>query len=224
MERIVQYSSSMAELVRNLGYKTSHGKNYETVGKKLKEYGISTSHFIITKSNRSFTEEDVFCKDSTVGQSTLRRFYKRRNDIEYKCSKCGIGPIWDGEELALQLDHIDGDNKNNLPDNLRWLCPNCHSQTKTFAGKNIHKERKRYYCIDCGNEIERGSDRCVECASLLRRKTERPSKDELIGLLKSHKGNFTAIANIYNVSDNAIRKWCKFYELPTHTKDYKNIT
>lgn len=50
-----------------------------------------------------------------------------------KCYKCGLGNIWNNEILILQLDHIDGNRKNNSLENLRILCPNCHSQTSTFG-------------------------------------------------------------------------------------------
>lgn len=60
--------------------------------------------------------------------------------LEYKCSECNICE-WNGKFISLQLDHIDGNNKNHLFENLRLLCPNCHSQTDTYAGKNI-KGRK----------------------------------------------------------------------------------
>lgn len=53
----------------------------------------------------------------------------------YKCSKCNLTD-WLGEPLTLELDHIDGDHKNNEPSNHRLLCPNCHSQTDTFRGRN----------------------------------------------------------------------------------------
>lgn len=53
-----------------------------------------------------------------------------------KCSECGISNIWNNKELKLQLDHIDGDRQNNSINNLRLLCPNCHSQTETYAGRN----------------------------------------------------------------------------------------
>ena len=62
---------------------------------------------------------------------------------EYKCSCCGIFE-YNGKPLSLQLDHIDGNTKNNNLENLRWLCPNCHSQTDNWGVKNISKEgRKR---------------------------------------------------------------------------------
>ena len=72
---------------------------------------------------------------------TVRRWcYK---NWEYKCSVCDISD-YNGKPLSLQLDHKDGDNKNHLLENLRWLCPNCHSQTDNWGVKNISKDgRKR---------------------------------------------------------------------------------
>lgn len=73
-----------------------------------------------------------------------------------KCALCNLGIEWNGSALTLQLDHIDGDSDNNFPDNLRLLCPNCHSQTPTWGSKKRIKlkkdkrnslRRKRYYEI-----------------------------------------------------------------------------
>ena len=53
------------------------------------------------------------------------------------CELCGIGNSWNGKKLSMQLDHIDGNPRNHSLQNLRILCPNCHSQTETFGSKNI---------------------------------------------------------------------------------------
>ncbi len=56
--------------------------------------------------------------------------------IAYECACCGQGPDWCGEKLTLQIDHIDGDWSNNQRENVRFLCPNCHSQTATYCTRN----------------------------------------------------------------------------------------
>lgn len=61
-----------------------------------------------------------------------------------KCTKCSQDNMWNDSPLSLQVDHKDGNSDNNYPENLRLLCPNCHSQTSTFSGKkSSKKETKR---------------------------------------------------------------------------------
>jgi len=52
------------------------------------------------------------------------------------CSRCGLKPVWNNSALVMTVEHIDGNPGNNLPGNLCLLCPNCHSQTPTFCGRN----------------------------------------------------------------------------------------
>ena len=72
-------------------------------------------------------------------RATLRRYIVE--DHGYKCAICGIAD-WQGNKISLQVDHIDGNPTNNMPSNLRMLCPNCHSQTPHFGSKNKGNGRK----------------------------------------------------------------------------------
>ena len=82
--------------------------------------------------------------------------YFKRN-TEYKCSCCGI-KNWQGNPLSLQIDHVDGNNTNNVVENLRYLCPNCHTQTETWGVKNVSEEGKKRIkaAAKLGNDIRNG--------------------------------------------------------------------
>jgi 5-methylcytosine-specific restriction endonuclease McrA len=71
---------------------------------------------------------------------TLRRFLIE--EVGYTCSRCDNPGEWQGETLSLEVDHIDGNRDNNLPSNLRFLCPNCHSLTPTWRSKNVGKNTR----------------------------------------------------------------------------------
>ena len=69
-------------------------------------------------------------------RAAVRNLILRENLIKYKCFECGLGDEWNGSKISLHLDHINGMSGDHRLENLRFLCPNCHSQTKTYAGKN----------------------------------------------------------------------------------------
>ena len=96
-------------------------------------------------------------------------------------------------------------------------------------GYNILNENKQPYqakpriCEQCGVEISYGTvhSLCAKCYKESIRVVERPSKEVLYELLVDNKGNFTKLGKMFHVSDNAIRKWCKTYDIPSHSRDYK---
>ena len=79
--------------------------------------------------------EEVFLDGKEWGSELLRRYLHSYELKEYCCDICSVTE-WQGQHLTLELDHIDGKRDNNTLTNLRWLCPNCHSQTPTFRGYN----------------------------------------------------------------------------------------
>jgi hypothetical protein len=83
--------------------------------------------------------DSLFCENSSAERKYIKDLIIKNNLIEYKCSDCGLEKIWNGRFINLQLDHINGKRNDNRISNLRFLCPNCHSQTETFCSKNIGK-------------------------------------------------------------------------------------
>lgn len=148
---------------------------------------------------------------------------------EYKCTKCGWHEINPTTGLIpLEVHHKDGDYRNNKEDNLEVLCPNCHSLTPNFKALNKEGRENRTntgrknYCVDCGAPITAEAIRCYACERK-NRITEKPvTREELKDLIRVI--SFTQIGNQFGVTDNAIRKWCKNYNLPSTKKDIKKYT
>ena len=133
---IVMNSNSYAECMRKIGYASISGDSLKILKRRIEEDKISIKHFNINNGKCiKRTEENVFCENSTADQSTLRKFYKVKYPQE-KCSICGQGLIWNNKKLILILDHINGNNKDNRLENLRWVCPNCNSQLDTTGSRN----------------------------------------------------------------------------------------
>lgn len=131
------------------------------------------------------------------------------------------------------VHHKDLNKLNNSPDNLmifatnsdhsRFHSYNCDESMLSLNSDGVYVcEEQKFYCIDCGVEITRYGVRCKNCSSKHSRKVERPDMKELLDVLVGHNGNFTRVAKHYGVSDNAVRKWCKAYNLSRQSKDYKH--
>lgn len=147
------------------------------------------------------------------------------NEVGYKCQKCGWGeknPVTN--TVPLEIHHKDGNCMNNSRENLEVLCPNCHSLTPNYkslngSGRENRTQNRKNYCLDCGATISSEACRCRECASKARIIEKPITREELKQKIRTLP--FTTIAAEFGVSDNAIRKWCVGYGLPTRKKDIK---
>lgn len=143
LEPVVKESISISEVVRKLASVTATS-SHKHVSDKIKEFGIDTSHFNmngwrIGKPSNS-TLKKHFNEVLVLDRFNGRKDHGNRIKIallesgrEYKCVDCGNEGIWKDKKLKLEVDHIDGNPLNNVADNLRFMCPNCHSQTETYG-------------------------------------------------------------------------------------------
>jgi|APGre2960657444_1045066.scaffolds.fasta_scaffold28600_4 hypothetical protein len=88
-----------------------------------------------SKGKVLMSTEEVFVNGKEWGSELLRKYLHHYKLKPYHCDICSLTE-WNGQHITLELDHIDGVRDNNALNNLRWLCPNCHSQTPTFRGYN----------------------------------------------------------------------------------------
>jgi len=185
--------------------------------------------------------EQILVEDSNYSSNDLRKRLLKEGYKEYKCEKCGRSE-WEGEQIPLELHHINGNHYDNRLENLQILCPNCHTQTTTFGNKNRYAEDKVYnerelinnledsaeskkvpkikkkpphYCEYCGKELTGAQYRYKYCSQECAHKTvsKRPLYEELIETLNKYNWVLVKVGQYYNVSDNAVRKWMKLYNI-----------
>ncbi len=144
LSSLIGRSSSLADVLRYFGLHVGAG-NYRTLRARLAEERIEYSHIKLgldrnkgRRFNRaSIPLEDLLTANSTYDRKDLKRRLIAENLLTETCSECRISNVWNGKQLTIQLDHINGISNDNRIENLRMLCPNCHSQTGTYAGRNM---------------------------------------------------------------------------------------
>ena len=227
---LIKSSKSRKEVFRVLEMGAS-GSSYRILNRRIKEENIDTSHFEkggflkgrVCPSKKE--DKDVFCEKSSYSRESLKRRLINLKLLEYKCEECGNLGFFNDKSLTLQLDHINGVNNDNRVENLRFLCPNCHSQTETFSGK-CHKINREIKICGCGREIKwnkRDQTYCTLCGYKNRTfsqktKVEWPNIEDFQKLL--WEKTTVEIAKDLGVSDVAISKFCKKNNLTKPSRGY----
>jgi hypothetical protein len=151
LESVVAVSTSVNEVLRRLGLDTVGG-HHTNIARRIKACGIDTSHFTpvvrterMRYNQRRRTAEEILVEDASADARRIPSQRLKRAmcelGVEERCALCGIEPVWLEEPLPLEIDHIDANWRNNRIENLRFLCPNCHSTTDSYRGRGMRRVR-----------------------------------------------------------------------------------
>ena len=213
---------NMLDLCHRMGIEKVGGEDYREVKNLAKELGL-TLKFSYKKQRlpgKTYVKnkEDIFKENSKyTNASGLRKKLILLGFKEEKCECCGLTE-WNGLPITLQVHHINGVHTDNRLENLQILCPNCHSQTDTYAGKNANKDNG----TTLRKEDTKKSMKKEDWESFKEEswKKNHPGKETLINVFLMC-GSFLQTGKYYGVSDNAIKKWFEHYGMPTKKKELK---
>lgn len=212
MQEVVSQCDCFTQVCRTLGVYPA-GASWKHIKQKIETYQIDTSHFLggrvsALRSGKKKLAADVLVFDENTNkrqQSRLLRKFLFEAGVEHCCAECRCPPIWKGKNLILEVDHKNGDWRDSRIENLRFLCPNCHSQTPKYR-----KYRDGNKCLDCSKKISRKAKRCKDCVKKENaklgglEKIKWPATENLIQMVKI--SSYAEVGRQLGVSDNAVRK------------------
>lgn len=145
--KAVKDSNTVSDVIRKLNLSVTASGNFQTIKKYIALLELDTSHFVGQGWTKDKTrkhptniplEEILIEKSRYTSSNHLRQRLIKEGLKKEQCEKCGLNE-WLGEKLSLELDHINGEHQDNRIENLKILCPNCHSLTPTWKGRKNKK-------------------------------------------------------------------------------------
>ena len=143
LKEAVKNSTSMRQTLKILNV-APYGGNYDVLRKAIKHFSLNTSHFTGQAWNRGMKTSPRRPTKDYLENRVVIQSYKLKNRLLQEgllvrvCANCELSN-WQGQPIPIELDHINGNNKDNQLKNLRLLCPNCHALTPTYRSKNRTK-------------------------------------------------------------------------------------
>lgn len=224
-------SRSFAEALRKLGMSVAGG-NHRLFKEWVARWEIPTDHFDGGASVRRLPSkvakplDEVLVQNSTYPRNKLKQRLYLEGLRERCCQMCGQDENWQGRTMSLILDHINGVPDDNRLENLRIVCPNCAATLDTHCGRKNRREPEIRTCKRCRKEFQAKYCNHRYCShscgtrwdrSKLRgkpmpeyRRVNRPPYEQLVAEIEAT--SYCAVGRKYGVSDNAVRKWVRFYE------------
>jgi hypothetical protein len=178
---------------------------------RIETLQLSTAHFVNQRLGSgiySVPLSSQLVENSNASRNSIKRKLVKAGLLENKCALCSIPAEWNGMPLTLQLDHTNGVSRDNRVENLRLLCPNCHSQTATFGGKNQKAVlAKKQTSSPKGRNSARPHLRKFD-----------PTPDQLKQLVWQFPT--TELAKPWGVSDKAVENRCKAFDIKKPPRGY----
>jgi hypothetical protein len=200
LKDIIQECSNIKHVITTLKI---HRNYHRYLTKFITDNNIDISHFKKVEKKKAVIS--CLVKGDTYHSSApIKKYLIQNNIVENKCSVCNIPPEWNNKPLTLQLDHINGDHFDNRVENLRLICPNCHTQTDTYTGRNL-REYKKKECSDCQSKLkaENVTGKCAKCIN---------KEKHLCSICKvrTKKGNWSKCSDCLEIKRKLpLCKYCK---------------
>jgi hypothetical protein len=214
---IVKKCESKTEILQVYGLK-NNGGNYNILDVYLKKFKIDTSNLDGRKRTMGGFKPKRELKDILVENSDYMSSNHLKNRLykeglkERICELCGQDENWKGKKISLILDHENGINDDNRLINLRIVCPNCNATLPTHCRGDVYRKKENINKIKKEKNINKLKENSDDKIKRLKekRKVERPSYEQLMIDIKEN--GYSKTGKKYNVSDNSIRKWIKFFK------------